>query len=114
MISSGQLNERITLQQMVTTRNQSGEQVVTFQNLETAVPASVKFAKGRRAVDYGEAWNPTTIVFTIRYSQSRQATDRVQWASKNYTVISLNPDRVNGTITITADLVDEGRGTEEE
>lgn len=109
MISSGTLSERIKCEKMSVTRSTSGEQLIAYTTIEDNLPANVKFSKGSRAVDGGEVWHPTTIVITTRNYQQLHDVERITWDNKKYQVISVNADRVNMSITIVADLIDEGK-----
>lgn len=111
------MTERVLLKALGYTRNEIGEQVLTYLLIEgftSAIPAMVKFSKSMRVVEFGQMWEPTTIVVTTRYSQSLLNARRIEWQGKKYDVDGMpNGDRIAGTITYTCTLHDDGTDSEE-
>lgn len=112
MLNAGSLTEIVTLQQTAVRRDSTGDVLQEWQTI-AQTRASIRFLKGSRALIFGDVWNPTTIVVTVRYSKQFVNATRVLWEGKPFTVISANPDRVNGSVTITADLYNEGQEVNE-
>ena len=111
------MTERVLLKALGYTRNEIGEQVLTYLPIEgfaSALPAMVKFSKSMRVVEFGQMWEPTTIVVTTRYSQSLLNARRIEWQGKKYDVDGMpNGDRIAGTITYTCTLHDDGTDSED-
>lgn len=111
------MTERVLLKALGYTRNEIGEQVLTYLLIEgftSTIPAMVKFSKSMRVVEFGQMWEPTTIVVTTRYSQSLLNARRIEWQGKKYDVDGMpNGDRIAGTITYTCTLHDDGTDSEE-
>ena len=109
-LSAGQLNERIMLQEMIMKRNSIGEQEFSYRDLtEYMIPASVKFTKSVRQLSYGELWSPQDILVTTRYSERLLSAKRLLWQGKQWYLKGAPlGDRQNGSITITASLVNDG------
>lgn len=109
MLSAGSLTEVVQLQRMVYRTSESGEQRVEFEDFYRC-RAAVKYTKTLRDLTAGEMWNPTGLLVTIRYNEKADACRRLLWRGKAYTMTPPNADRVNGSMTITAELFDEGAG----
>lgn len=111
------MTERVTVKTLAFQRNEIGEQVLTYQSIEgfsSAIPAMVKFVKSMRAVEFGQMWEPTTVIVTTRYSTSLLSVRRIEWQGKKYDVDGMpNGDRIGGTITYTCTLHDDGTDSEE-
>jgi hypothetical protein len=58
-------------------------------------------------------WNPASISITCRYSEAFEQAERILWHGKVFTVLSAFGDRVNMSMTITAELYNEGKNPEE-
>jgi SPP1 family predicted phage head-tail adaptor len=116
-IPAGNMTERVLLKALGYSRNEIGEQVLTYLPVEgftSAIPAMVKFSKSMRVVEFGQMWEPTTIVVTTRFSQSLLNARRIEWQGKKYDVDGMpNGDRIAGTITYTCTLHDDGTESEE-
>ena len=115
-LPAGNFTERVVLKALGCTRNQIGEQVLTYlpiQGFTSAIPAMVKFSKSMRVVEFGKMWEPTTIVVTTRFSQSLLNARRIEWQGKKYDVDGMpNGDRIAGTITYTCTLHDDGTNSQ--
>ena len=111
-IPAGNMTERVLLKTLGYSRNEIGEQVLTYLPIvgfTSAIPAMVKFSKSMRVVEFGQMWEPTTIVVTTRFSQSLLNARRIEWQGKKYDVDGMpNGDRIAGTITYTCTLHDDG------
>ena len=110
MITASTLAYRVAILRPVTVRDIYGAQSVRYAYVRD-VWADVKFKKGNRALDHGEVWLPTTIVITTRLHSDINERVRLRWDGKVYQIDSLNRDRINGSLTITATEVDKGSGT---
>lgn len=112
-IAAGTLTERITLQKATVTRNSIGEEVAGWTDITTDLPAAVRWLKGSRALTFGDVWNPATVKITCRYREVFEEAERILWHGKEFTVVSSFGDRVNMSMTITADLYHEGKNEED-
>ena len=110
------MTERVLLKTLGYSRNEIGEQILTYLPIvgfTSAIPAMVKFSKSMRVVEFGQMWEPTTIVVTTRYSQSLLNARRIEWQGKKYDVDGMpNGDRIAGTITYTCTLHDDGTNSQ--
>ena len=113
-IAAGTLTERITLQKTAITRNSIGEEIAGWTDIITGLPAAVRWLKGSRALTFGDVWNPASISITCRYSEAFEQAERILWHGKVFTVLSAFGDRVNMSMTITAELYNEGKNPEDE
>lgn len=113
-IAAGTLTERITLQKTAITRNSIGEEIAGWTDIITGLPAAVKWLKGSRALTFGDVWNPASISITCRYSEAFEEAERILWHGKVFIVLSAFGDRVNMSMTITAELYNEGKNPEDE
>ena len=113
-IAAGTLTERITLQKTAITRNSIGEEIAGWTDIITGLPAAVKWLKGSRALTFGDVWNPASISITCRYSEAFEQAERILWHGKVFTVLSAFGDRVNMSMTITAELYNEGKNPDDE
>ena len=113
-IAAGTLTERITLQKTAITRNSIGEEIAGWKDIITGLPAAVRWLKGSRALTFGDVWNPASISITCRYSEAFEEAERILWHGKVFTVLSAFGDRVNMSMTITAELYNEGKNPEDE
>ena len=116
-LPAGNLTERVTLKALAYSRNELGEQVLSYlpiEGYESALPAQVKFVKSIRAISVGQMWEPTTIIVTTRYSARLLSARRIEWQGKKYDVDGMpNGDRIQNTITYTCNLHDDGTDSEE-
>ena len=116
-LPAGNLTERVILKALAYTRNELGEQVLSYlpiEGYESTLPAQVKFVKSIRAISVGQMWEPTTIIVTTRYSARLLSVRRIEWQGKKYDVDGMpNGDRINNTITYTCNLHDDGTDSEE-
>ena len=116
-LPAGNLTERVTLKALAYTRNELGEQVLSYlpiEGYESALPAQVKFVKSIRAISVGQMWEPTTIIVTTRYSARLLSARRIEWQGKKYDVDGMpNGDRIQNSITYTCTLHDDGTDSEE-
>ena len=116
-LPAGNLTERVILKALAYSRNELGEQVLTYlpiEGYESALPAQVKFVKSIRAISVGQMWEPTTIIVTTRYSARLLSARRIEWQGKKYDVDGMpNGDRIQNSITYTCNLHDDGTDSEE-
>ena len=116
-LPAGNLTERVILKALAYTRNELGEQVLSYlpiEGYESALPAQVKFVKSIRAISVGQMWEPTTIIVTTRYSARLLSARRIEWQGKMYDVDGMpNGDRIQNSITYTCNLHDDGTESEE-
>lgn len=107
MITAGILTERITVYSPEVTRGKYNEQSVEYIKGPT-VWARVLFQRGSLALDIGEMWMSRSVVITTRDRKDITERCRLEWDGKKYRIESFNRSRTDGSITITASLLDEG------
>lgn len=108
MISASMLTDRVSVLMPVIDRdNPFGAQSPVY-NCVAELWASVKFAKGRRALDSGEVWQQNTVVVTVRWNNIIQDHSHIGWDGKEYQIDSINRDRRDGSITMTCTRIDQG------
>ena len=107
MVSAGILTEKIYPLNVTVTRGPIGEQLETWTT-GAFLWARVTYARGARALNYGEAWMSNQISVLIRYTERINDRSRLRWNGRLYQIDSFNGSRGEGTITITASRIDEG------
>lgn len=107
MISAGKLSERVSILSPNVTRGESGEQLTTYENIKT-VWANVIFQRGAQALVAGEVYLNRSIVVTMRDNELVTERCRLRWDGKVYVIESMNRSGHDGSITITATVMDEG------
>lgn len=110
MITAGILTERLTVYIPEITRGKYNEQAVEYVKGPT-VWARVLFQRGAMALDVGEVWMSRSVVVTVRDRKDITDRCRLGWDGKMYRIESFNRSKTDGSITITASLLDEGLGT---
>lgn len=110
MITAGILTERLTVYTPVITKGKYNEQSVEYVEGPT-VWGRVLFQRGAMALDAGEVWMSRSVVITMRDRKDISDRCRLGWDGKIYRIESFNRSRTDGSITITASLLDEGLGT---
>jgi SPP1 family predicted phage head-tail adaptor len=109
MISAGILNQRVeVLEALNIRRSPTGGQIVDWGTLRHQW-ACVRYLRGTSALQQGEMWLPSSISVLMRYTAEITERNRLKWQSKTYKIVSLNGSKIDGTLTIVADLVDEGQ-----
>lgn len=112
MITASNLLFRIGILTPTVTRDEYGAQVTSYA-LTRTVAADVKYNKGKRILEHGEFWMPTTIGITTRLHPDLTEHCRIVWDGKTYQIDSLNHNPFEGSITIIASKIDEGEGPED-
>jgi head-tail adaptor len=109
MITSGKLSERVSILLPETTRGAHGEQNTEY--IEAArVWANVIFQRGAQALSVGDVWLNRSVVVTMRRNKVVTERCRLLWDGKEYVIESLNRSAHDGSITITASLMEDGNG----
>jgi len=110
MVSAGYLDQRVeVLTPEYTGRSIGGQQVVTWKSEGTRA-AAVKYLKGSRLLEMGDVWLPSTVVITMRYTDKVTERSMLIWNKKRYRIVAPpNGTLREGTLTITADLVNDGQ-----
>lgn len=111
MITAGKLTERVAILVPSTKRGMSGEQITTFEAVKT-VWANVIFQRGAQALVSGEVYLNRSVVVTMRNNDLVTERCRLVWDKKTYIIESLNRSGHDGSITITATVLDEGNNSE--
>lgn len=109
MITAGKLSERVLILLPKVERLESGEQLTTYEGIRW-VWANVVFQRGAQALSMGEVWLNRSVVITMRNNDIITERCRLRWDKKTYIIESMNRSGHDGSITITATVVDEGNG----
>lgn len=107
MISAGILTEKIIPLTATIRRGAMGEQLEDWTEGEF-IRARVTYARGARALNFGEAWMANSISVLIRYTKRINDRSRFRWEGSLYQIDSFNGSYAEGSITITASKIDEG------
>ena len=107
MITAGKLSERVAILAPHVTRAESGEQLTEYKEVKT-IWANVVFQRGSQALSMGEVFLNRSVVITIRNNSVITDRCRLRWDGKTYAIESLNRSVHDGSITITATIIDEG------
>jgi head-tail adaptor len=81
MITASNLLFRIGILTPTVTRDEYGAQVTSYA-LTRTVAADVKYNKGKRILEHGEFWMPTTIGITTRLHPDLTEHCRIVWDGK--------------------------------
>lgn len=90
MLPAGEMNQRITFQSKVSTRNDHGDQIETWNNGET-VWAKVIPATGTERFRSDQLKSETDVVFQIRYLATVTPIRRLTWGGVQYEILSVFP-----------------------
>ena len=85
----GELNKRITLQKPITTTNERGFEIETWENLKT-VWAAVSNLHGREYFAAAAVQAESTVKFTIRYLEDLDTTMRILFQGRQYNITSID------------------------
>jgi SPP1 family predicted phage head-tail adaptor len=107
MLTSGKLTERVTIMQPVKVRGEYGEDVVTYEK-EAEVWANVVFNRGAEAITAGEMYLGKMVTITMRNNKTITERCRLMWDGKEYRIESMNRKKIEGSVTIVAEYVDNG------
>lgn len=106
MSFAGIFDEPIEIYDIVSTRNDFGEQVDTFE-LVYKTRARVSHIGGTRQVINDEIVTPYTKNFVVRFYVPVTDTSQIKYQDKLYRVTSFDKDKNTQQITITTELVNE-------
>lgn len=107
MITAGKLNERVAILMPEVTRGESGEQLTEYNEVKVAW-ANVIFQRGAQALAAGDVYMSRSIVVTMRNNSLITERCRLRWDGKVYVIESLNRSVHDGSITISATVMNEG------
>nr|DAM19560.1 MAG TPA: head tail joining protein [Caudoviricetes sp.] len=113
MLRSGSLTERVGILLPVVDRGKFGEQEVSFLK-EKTVWANIVYQKGAQALTAGEVWMSRSISVTMRNNSLVNDRCRLEWDGKVYAIESFNRSKVDGSISIVCNVIDEGSSVENE
>ena len=101
---AGRLRHRVTIQHKVTTKDEYGSTITTWEDLAT-VWADVLPVKGRELIAAETAAAVTTVKFVIRYRADVTATDmRIQFRGLTYNITAvLNEGTRDREMTLVTD-----------
>nr|DAL96910.1 MAG TPA: Putative head tail adaptor [Caudoviricetes sp.] len=88
-MNPGDLDKRITLQKCITTTNESGFEVETWEDYKT-IWAAVSNLHGREYFAAAAVQAENTVKFTIRYLQGLDTTMRILFQGKQYNITSID------------------------
>lgn len=111
MLRAGSLSERISILVPSVERGEYGEQEVVFTKKRT-VWASVAYQKGVQALTAGEVWMSNSISITMRNNSLVNDRCRLEWDGKTYAIESFNRSKVDGSIAIICNVIDNGTTVE--
>ena len=111
MLIAGNLTERIDILTPQVTRGTFNEQKVEYVKAVT-VWAGVAYQKGVMALSAGEVWMSRTVSVTMRNNNIINDRCRLVWDDKTYRIESFNRSKKDGSISITATVLDETNQTE--
>lgn len=106
MITAGKLSERVVILVPEVTRGESGEQITEFTESKT-VWANVLFQRGAQALVAGDVYLNRSVVITMRNNSLITERCRIRWDGKTYLIESLNRSGHDGSITISASVIEE-------
>lgn len=111
MLRSGSLTERVGILLPVVDRGKFGEQEVSYSK-EKTVWANVVYQKGAQALTSGEVWMSRSISITMRNNTLINDRCRLEWDGRIYAIESFNRSKVDGSISIVCNVIDEGSSVE--
>lgn len=111
MLRSGSLTERVGILVPMVDRGKFGEQEVTFSK-EKTIWANVVYQKGVQALTSGEVWMSGSISVTMRNNPLINDRCRLEWDGRVYAIESFNRSKVDGSISIVCNVIDEGSNVE--
>ena len=85
----GDLNKRITIQKPITTTNERGFEIETWEDFKT-VWAAVSNLHGREYFAAAAVQAENTVKFTIRYLEGLNTTMRILFQGKQYNITSID------------------------
>ena len=106
MITAGKLSERVDILVPEVTGGESGEQITEFAESKT-VWANVLFQRGTKALVAGDVYLNRSVVITMRNNSLITERCRIRWDGKTYVIESLNRSGHDGSITISASVIEE-------
>ena len=109
MITAGRLSERVDILMPEVSRSETGEQTIDYVNKKT-IWANVVFQRGAQALVAGDVFLNRSVVVTMRDNRLITERCRLGWDGKIYSIESFNRSKKDGSITITASVVEEGNG----
>lgn len=107
MITSGKLTERVAILVPVKERGEYGEDVVTYEKA-AEVWANVVFNRGAEAITAGELYLGKMVTITMRNNKTITERCRLLWDGKEYRIESMNRKKIEGSVTIVAEYIDNG------
>lgn len=107
MITSGKLTERVAIMQPVKMRGEYGEDVVNYEQV-AVVWANVVFNRGAEAITAGELYLGKMVTITMRNNKAINERCRLVWDGKEYRIESMNRKKLDGSVTIVAEYIDNG------
>ena len=113
MLTASNLKYRIGILTPAVSRDRFGAQHTRY-DLTRTIYADVRYDKGKRVLEHGEMWLPSSIVITTRLHPELTDHCRIAWDGKVYQIDSFNRDTFEGSITIKASRIDEGDSPEDE
>ena len=107
MLRSGSLTERVGILVPTVDRGRFGEQEVTYSKVRT-VWANVVYQKGAQALTSGEVWMSRSVSVTMRNNALINDRCRLEWDGRVYAIESFNRSKVDGSVSIVCNVIDEG------
>ena len=88
-MNPGDLNKRITLQKLITTTNERGFEIETWEDFKT-VWAAISNLHGREYYAAAVVQAENTVKFTIRYIEGLDTTMRILFQGRQYNITSID------------------------
>lgn len=113
MLEAGKLRWRITIQKQAIVQNpQTGEQVTTWEDFKTSIPASIEPLSAREFIQAAAVQSRVTARVVIRYVSGILPSMRILNGSEIYNIEGVLPDKVTGREYLTLPVsagVNEGQ-----
>ena len=113
MLEAGKLRQRITIQQQAISQDsQTGEQVTTWVDFRTSIPASIEPLSAREFIQASAVQSRITARIVIRYLSGITASMRILHGSDVYNIEGVLTDKVSGREYLTLPVsagVNEGQ-----
>lgn len=105
-MKASDLNERIEIYRLVSTRTESGASNNTYE-YRCSTRARVNYASGNRTVSNDEIFYDVDRQFIVRHYVPVENTDEIRWDNQRWRILSIDRSRDYHNIVIQTTLVNE-------
>ena len=105
-MKASDLNERIEIYRLVSTRTESGATNNTYE-YRCSTRARVNYASGNRTVSNDEIFYDVDRQFIVRHYVPVENTDEIRWDNQRWHILSIDRSRDYHNIVIQTTLVNE-------